>query len=84
MSTPNQFEIHERLATLEAGQLYTNATLKEVKDMLKDHTTQSCAGNCDVGQQVTTIQSSLKTYKRITWFSLAAIVTAGFKSMFPL
>ncbi len=83
MLEPHAIEIHERLATLEAGQLYTNETLREVKTLLTSHTSGSCDGSCDVGKKVVICEDSLKTYKRLTWASLMIIIAAGIKSIFP-
>jgi hypothetical protein len=79
----DQIEIHERLATLEAGQLFTNQTLKEVKGILEKHQSAACDGSCEVGKDVLACQTSLKTYKRLTWVGLVAIMAAGLKSLFP-
>lgn len=80
---PDTIAIHERLATLEAGQDYTNKTLDEVKTMLRSHTSGACDGACDVGKQIAPLKSAVTTYKRLTWTSLVIIIAAGVKSLFP-
>lgn len=74
--------VHERLASLETGQLYTNKTLDEVKTLLAAHTSGQCDGACGTGKQLANLQGSMKTYKKLTWASLTVIVGAGLKSLF--
>jgi len=76
-------DIHERLATLEAGQLYTNKSLDELKGMLEKHASADCDGNCTIGREMRDCTTSLKTYKRLTWISLCGIIAAGLRAMFP-
>jgi hypothetical protein len=78
----NEIMIHERLAQLETGQLYTNKTLDEVRAILAAHASVNCDGSCDVAKKVDKCTTSLSTYKRITWASLVVILSAGLKSLF--
>lgn len=76
-------EIHERLAVLETGQVYTNKRLDEVCELLKEHSSAACDGSCPTAKQVVTIETSLKTYRRLTWASLVMLIAAGLRSLYP-
>lgn len=78
----DEIMIHERLATLETGQEYTNKTLDEVRAIVAMHASVNCDGSCDVAKKVEQCTTSLSTYKRMTWASMVVILSAGLKSLF--
>jgi len=75
----DHIEIHERLATLEAGILYGNKRLDAICSKLD----APCPGNCQTAKDLIEVKESMKVYKRITWVNIAAVLTAAAKIFWP-
>jgi hypothetical protein len=75
----DNIQMHERLATLEAGVVYGNKRLDEICKKLD---VNSCSLS-DTTKDLVACETSLKTYKRLTWANLTILLTLAGKMLWP-
>ena len=77
----NEIQIHERLATLEAGQAYGNARIDALFTLMTEHTKEACSGSCDTAKEVVAMKATVGTYKKWTWTTFATVCIGGLVSL---
>lgn len=72
MEDMNEIRIEKRLTAIETTQGHIVERLDHAVGLLEDHT-----------ERVTRVEESVKTYKKLSWATLSAMVVACAKSLLP-